>query len=313
VATLTGAKAQRKDKIRIDVLRSTSLARIPWLVHGFSSRSGGVSKPYGGGSLNLGFNAHDSGSAVERNRRAFIQAVFDESGKPRPASSVPSLVTPRQIHSDIIHCVTEVPRGPFAGDGLITDTSGILLAILTADCFPIIVVDEKHQAVGVFHAGWRGTMKRIVEKGLGEMRRHFGTRPSCVKALIGPGIRGCCYQVGPELKDAFHSQFHYAGELFRETKERDEIHEKYPLLFLTARAPGHSQLPKKIFLDLAEANRRQLLNAGVLAKNISDIGLCTSCHVDTFFSHRHENGVTGRMMAVAGISKKNQRRHGAGL
>jgi copper oxidase (laccase) domain-containing protein len=72
-------------------------------------------------------------------------------------------------------------------------------------------------------------------------------------------------------------------------------------LFLTSRAPGHSELPKKIFLDLAEANRRQLLDAGVPAKNISDLGLCTSCHVDRFFSHRAEKGVTGRMMGVVGI------------
>jgi copper oxidase (laccase) domain-containing protein len=81
------------------------------------------------------------------------------------------------------------------------------------------------------------------------------------------------------------------------------VHEKYPLLFLTARAPGHSELPKKIFLDLAEANQRQLMAVGVPAKNISDVGLCTSCTVNLFFSHRAEKGVTGRMMAAAGIKK----------
>src|SRR6266496_2048327 len=105
----------------------------------------------------------------------------------------------------------------------------------------------------------------------------------------------------PGLHAEFASQFGYTDALFRETKERDEIHEKYPLLFLTARAPGHSELPKQIFLDLAEANRRQLLDAGVATKNIADLGLCTSCRVDAFFSHRKEKGVTGRMMAAAGI------------
>ena len=172
---------------------------------------------------------------------------------------------------------------------------------MTADCLPVVLVDPKHRAVGVFHAGWRGTLARIVEKGIGEMRKHFGTTPSDLKAAIGPGIRGCCYQVGQELKDKFESQFGYAAELFRETKERDEIHERYPLLFLTARAPGHSELPKQIFLDLAEANRRQLLAAGVPARNIANLGLCTACHVDRFFSHRAEKGKTGRMMAVVGI------------
>ncbi len=87
------------------------------------------------------------------------------------------LITLRQIHSDLIHCVSSVPEDPLVGDGLITATPGLLLAIQTADCLPVILVDTKRRAVGVFHAGWRGTVKRIVEKGVGEMRRYFGTRP----------------------------------------------------------------------------------------------------------------------------------------
>jgi copper oxidase (laccase) domain-containing protein len=133
------------------------------------------------------------------------------------------------------------------------------------------------------------------------MRRHFGSRTADLKAAIGPGIRGCCYQVGPDVRQAFEAQFSYAKELFRETKESDEVRERYPLLFLTARAPGHGDLPKKILLDLAEANRRQLVAAGVPAKSISDLALCTSCRTDLFFSHRAEKGVTGRMMALVGI------------
>lgn len=133
------------------------------------------------------------------------------------------------------------------------------------------------------------------------MQRWFGTKPADLRAAIGPGIRGCCYQVGPEVQGEFASQFSYADALFRETKDREEIHEKYPLLFLTARAPGHSELPKRIFLDLGEANRRQLIDIGVSEKNIADLGFCTSCHVDGFFSHRREKGVTGRMMAAVGI------------
>ena len=258
--------------------------------------------------MNLGFTAADSRIAVEKNRRAFIHfAIAPAAVKTRstPASSRDSwpLVTLRQIHSDIIHQVSQPSKEPLAGDGLITNTPGVLLAVLTADCLPVILVDARQHAVGVFHAGWRGTIQRIVEKGVGEMRKNFGTRPGDLKAAIGPGIRGCCYAVGQEVNDAFESQFGYAAELFRETKETNEIHERYPLLFLTARAPGHSQLPKKIFLDLAEANRRQLLAAGVPARNISDLNLCTSCHADRFFSHRAEKGNTGRMMAAVGIRK----------
>ena len=293
-----------KGKTVIDVLHASSLARIPWLAHGFSTRTGGSSRVYGRNALNLGFTAQDTRAAVEKNRRTFAAAITRDIKRraTRPsAKSERHLITARQIHSDLIHCVSGIPREPLSGDGLVTNATGILLAVLTADCLPVILVDTKTRAVGVFHAGWRGTVKRIVEKGVGEMQRWFGTRPQDLRAAIGPGIRGCCYQVDPEMKSKFESQFGYADSLFRETKERDEIHEKYPLLFLTSRAPGHSVLPKQIFLDLGEANRRQLIDAGVPAKNITDLGLCTSCHTELFFSHRAEKGVTGRMMAAVGI------------
>ena len=301
----TRSKAARKTDI--DVLRANSLSPVPWLLHGFSTRSGGVSKTYGGGALNLGFTAVDSRAAVEHNRRAFAAAL---TGQPpsRPAARKKSaalpIVTVRQIHSDLIHCVSGVPSKPLAGDGLVTDIPGLLIAVLTADCLPIIVADTKRHVIGVFHAGWRGTVKRILEKGVGEMRRYFGSRPADLKAVIGPGIRQCCYQVGGEVRAAFESQFSYGSRLFRVTKETDEIHEKYPLLFLTSRAPGHSELPEQVFLDLVEANRRQLLDAGVSPKNVSEIALCTACRTDILFSHRAEHGVTGRMMAVAGITKR---------
>jgi hypothetical protein len=286
-----------RDKLR--VLGAETLARVPWLIHGFSTRLGGWSRAYGGSALNLGFTKQDSHAAVERNRAALMRQIGAAScGRLWP------LVTLRQVHSDLIHCITEIPRVPLTGDGLITQEPGFLLAVKTADCLPVILVDTKRKAIGVFHAGWRGTVKRIVEKGVGEMRRCFGTLPGDIRAAIGPGIHGCCYQVGPEVREKFESQFEYAAELFRETKESDEIRERYPLLFLTARAPGHSELPKKIFLDLVEANRRQLLAAGIAAKNIWASELCTSCRTDLLFSHRAEHGVTGRMMGVVGIRER---------
>ena len=133
------------------------------------------------------------------------------------------------------------------------------------------------------------------------MRRYFGSLPKNIKAAIGPGIHHCCYEVGEEVRQQFESQFAYANDLFREAKESDPVREKYPLLFLTARAPGHGELPPKIFLDLVEANRRQLIGAGVSRKNISASELCTSCNPQILFSYRAEKGVTGRMMGVAGI------------
>lgn len=287
------------------ILRARHLSAIPWLVHGFSTRGGGLSRAYGGQSLNLGLTKDDSHRAVERNRIVFLRELFSVNTRPgrrlRASSEAWPLVTLRQIHSDVIHFVDAKPEHSLAGDGLLTATPGLLLAIQTADCLPVVLVDGKHRAVGVFHAGWRGTVQRIVEKGVGEMHRRFGTDPGDIKAAIGPGIHGCCYEVGEEVRTKFESQFAYAGGLFRESKESDPVREKYPLLFLTARAPGHGELPKKIFLDLVEANRRQLMAAGVRAKNIEASPFCTNCRPDLLFSYRAEKGKTGRMMAVAGI------------
>jgi YfiH family protein len=289
-----------RKKSQPTILRADSLARIPWLVHGFSTRLGGFSRAYGGGALNLGFTQDDSPTAVEGNRRAFLKELGPaEHGRPCP------LITLRQVHSDVIHSAKEFSRRELAGDGLITREPGILLAIQTADCLPVILVDTKLRAVGVFHAGWRGTVKRIVEKGVGEIRHSFGTRPQDIQAAIGPGVHKCCYAVGPEVRAEFESQFRYASDLFQEIAESDPVREKYPMLFLTARAPGHSELPKTIFLDLVEANRRQLMAAGVPARNINASPLCTASRTDLLFSHRAEKGVTGRMMSVVGIKPGN--------
>jgi YfiH family protein len=292
----------RVAKNKVQLLHSEKLGKLAWLVHAFSTRHGGVSRVYGGNALNLGFTQNDSRAAVERNRELFLKELGVANGR----RSWP-LVSLRQIHSDVIHRVggVRVDRmlaQPMAGDGMVTDTPGLVLAVQTADCLPVILADRKLRAVGVFHAGWRGTVKRIVEKGVGEMRKHFRSDPRDLVAAIGPGVQGCCYEVGEEVRTKFKTQFAYASSLFREVKESDPVREKYPLLFLTARAPGHSELPVKLFLDLVEANRRQLLDAGVMAKNIEAVGPCTACHTELLFSYRAEKGVTGRMMAAAGIS-----------
>jgi purine-nucleoside/S-methyl-5'-thioadenosine phosphorylase / adenosine deaminase len=285
---------------QLQLLHSRTLAQLPWLVHAFSTRRGGVSRVYGGNALNLGFTKHDARTTVEQNRELFLQKLGVADGR-RGAGATWPLITLRQIHSDLIHRVDATPKHRLVGDGLVTDVPGLLLAVLTADCLPVIVVDKKRHAVGVFHAGWRGTVKRIAEKGVGEMRRWFGSDPRALVAAIGPGVRACCYQVGEEVRHRFQTQFAYADALFHEVKESDPIRERYPLLFLTARAPGHSESPAKLFLDLVEANRQQLLAAGVPAKNINASAPCTACHTDLFFSHRSEKGITGRLMGVVGI------------
>ena len=282
------SRTKKSPSSKIQLLRSETLD-FPWLVHSFSTRAGGVSR---GGTLNLGFTKNDSRAAVERNRNLFLKATGAEGLKS---------VSMRQVHSDIIHHISDIPISPLVGDGVITNTPGLLLSIQTADCLPILLADPKKRAVGAFHAGWRGTLARVVEKGIGEMRRHFSSNPRDLRAAIGPGIHKCCYQVGPEVREVFHSRFAYSDELFHEQRESDVVHEKYPLLFMNARAPGHGPDQSKLYLDLVAANTRQLLDTGVLAKNISVSPLCTSCRTDLLFSYRAEKGGTGRLMGVIGI------------
>ena len=280
----------------IEVLRADSLAEIPWLVHGFSTRQGGVSTCYGGKTLNLGQTHDDTHANVERNRTLYLKALdaVNEDGSLWP------LVQVRQIHSAIIHRVSAVSTQVLAGDGMITNTPGLLLAIKTADCVPVLVGDVKRRVVGAFHAGWRGTAARVVEKGVGEMRRQFGSAPCDLRAAIGPCVRKCCYAVGDEVRAEFASQFTYVDELFEEVFDSNAIHIKYPMLFLNQRAPGHGDLGPETHLDLVAANLRQLGDAGVQNEHISIIEGCTSCDTKRFFSHRAEFGKTGRMMAVIG-------------
>lgn len=272
----------------------------PWLWHGFSTRRGGLTTSYApegtAPELNLGFTADDERETVVRNRRLFVEAVTGSADTP--------LVLVRQIHSGIIVAAESGRATPCKGDGLITDRAGILIGVQTADCTPVLVADKRRKVVAAFHAGWRGTVKRIVENGIGRMRLEFGCRPQDLIAAIGPGIGPCCYAVGEELLSEFESQFAYARELFHEVYDTDPVRTKYPMLFLTQRAPGHSPIGPSLHLDVAEANRRQLLDAGLKPSNIQMIGGCTQCHRELFFSHRGSQGRAGRMLSVIGIGIK---------
>lgn len=285
-----------KSSSNVSLLQSADLKSIPWLIHGFSTRPGGASTIYGGRTLNLGFTKDDERAHVERNRKTFLSTMGAATkNKPWP------LVTVRQIHSDLIHVVRSRKPDSFTGDGIVTNLSGIALGILTADCFPVLLVDAKRKAIGAFHAGWRGTVKRIVEKGVGIMRQEFGSRAEDIHAAIGPGIQSCSFEVGEEVEEAFHTQFDYAAELFHSVQESDAVRERYPMLFMNQRAPGHGDPCIKLHLDLREANRRQLLAVGVPEANITALKDCTACSTRKFFSHRAEHGKTGRMLAVVGI------------
>jgi YfiH family protein len=270
---------------------------------GFSTRQGGLSRAYCAedvpGELNLGFTADDEGELVVENRRLFAEAVTGDRATP--------LVTVRQFHSNLIVVAGKEDARrtqPLKADGMLTAEAGLLIGIQTADCIPVLVADRKRKVMGAFHAGWRGTVKRIVELGVGRMRLEFGCDPKDMVAAIGPGVGPCCYAVGEEVLTEFESQFSYARELFHEVYDSDPIRKKYPMLFLTQRAPGHSPIGPGLHLNLVEANRRQLLDAGLKARAIHSVGGCTSCHRDLFFSHRSSQGRAGRMMSVVGIRPK---------
>lgn len=276
-------------------------ARKPgWLLHGFSTRRGGVSRAYcpdgTPGELNLGLTKEDVREATLQNRRLLAEAITGSPDFP--------IVTLRQFHSNLVvvaNCTDADRESPRRADGLMTAEPGFLLAIQIADCIPVLVADRKRRAVAAFHAGWRGTVKRIVECGIGRMRVEFGSRPEDLIAAIGPGIGACCYSVGEEVRSSFESQFAYADALFRDVSDSDPIRTKYPMLFLTQRAPGHSPIGPSLHLDLVEANRRQLMDAGLKPAAIRVAGGCTSCNSDLFFSHRASRGHAGRMFGVIGM------------
>ncbi len=287
----------------LQILESPNLLKLGWLVHAFSMRRGGVSElnptdeqAKAEGVLNLGFTHWDSPEHVVENRGRFLDAI---------GASKLRLLALRQIHSDIVHSLgsnERIDRGLLQGDALVTRDAGLLLAVQTADCVPILLADKQNRAVAAIHAGWRGTLKRIAEKALGRMRMEFGTRPEDVHAALGPGIGGCCYEVGHEVAREFAAQFPNARDWFAGPFDAVSAGDNDPnwLPWLTMMPPGHAPEPPRVHLDLIAANRAILCAAGVSPANLSASNFCTACRTDLFFSYRRERN-TGRMLSVIAI------------
>jgi len=273
----------------LGILQLTPLRKLPWLVHGFSTRRGGASVLNGQAVLNLSFMEWDSRENVAENRRLLQAALRAEDFTLAPL---------KQIHSDAIRLFCAAPALACKGDASLTNRQGLLLAVQTADCVPILLVDPQKRAVAAIHAGWKGTLARIAEKAVGRMRLEFGSKPADLLAALGPSIGPCCYEVGAEFVTKFTAQFADASEYFDEPRTGDEPN---PLQWLSMAPPGHQPPPRNVHLDLSKANRAQLLAAGLRLPNIFVSGLCTACHTDLFFSHRREGGHTGRLMSVIGI------------
>jgi YfiH family protein len=240
-------------------------------VNGFSTRLGGVSQ-FPENSLSLSGFDDDTAENIQENRRRFVD-VFGGYWQ---------LATCWQVHSDMVRVALnddEVKEDEQKCDGVMSDLTGVLAGVKTADCVPVLLGDKRTKAYAAVHAGWRGTASSIVSKALNKMYQAFGTRPHEVVAAIGPAALGCCYEVGSDVIETFAQNFSYGGDLLKPT------------------SPGHA------LIDLHTANKNQLLDASVIAENIYLAPLCTMDRTDLFFSYRKENktlGKTGRLMSVIG-------------
>lgn len=241
--------------------------------HGFTTRHGGVSTGEFA-TLNMAFHVGDDPGHVLTNRERACRAL-----EMNPAH----LVAGQQVHGDRVAVVGKVHRGRGARstedalpatDALITGELLVPLSSYYADCVPVFLLDPVRRVVGLAHAGWRGTYLDIAAKTVEAMGRFFGSRPGDCLAGIGPSIGPCCYEVDAPLVDLFKEHFPFWQDL------------------LVPNPSGKWQL------DLWEANRRVLLEAGLVPENIFTAGVCTCCRQDLFFSYRGSGGRTGRMAAL---------------
>ncbi len=254
-----GAEALQQQQGGIVVLSFPRLADPKVLKHAVSTRLGGVSQgTYR--SLNLSAKVQDDLVRVKENWTLLSRAAGMDLETP---------VYVDQVHGDRVIKLDAANRSPSGGslgegDAIITNEKGVPIMLLVADCLPVFFYDPTHQAVGLAHAGWKGTVGHVAAKALLAMGEAYGTRPEEVRVALGPCIGLCCYEVGVEVYREFAEVFPWAGEVFQSS------------------SPSHWKL------DLAEANARQLMEIGLKEGNLIRSDLCTVRHHDLFYSHRAE-------------------------
>lgn len=252
---------------KIEYLQSTLLNDCDFLVHAFCTRRGGVSQDdYA--SLNMSFKEGDEDNHVLQNW-GLLAAAFN--------IPIEQFLVVNQVHKDDMFIVKPYggyfsSRAELDYDAIVTDRVNLAICVKTADCVPIFIVDRVKKVIASVHAGWRGTALSICAKVVRMLFDNYGSSPQDVLAIIGPSISKCCYQVDSVVADAFLKK---------------EEHEHF---LSTGSKPG------KWMVDLAEANRRQLLQCDVSENNIDVSDLCTMCNQDLFFSHRGSGGITGRQI-----------------
>ena len=256
----------------VPYLTYNSLSEIDFINHAFSTRLGGVSTDEFT-SMNLAFNRGDSPENVTENYKRFCKSAgFDYE----------SLTASSQDHHTFVRAVTKEnvgvgiykPKDIESVDALITNEPGVTLVTYYADCTPLFFVDTKQKAIGLAHAGWRGTVGRIGDNVVKKMQRLYGSDPSDIKAAIGPAISVCCYEVDKPCADNF-----LALDELDSTK------------FVFPKGNG------KFMIDLLETNRQILVHAGVKNENITVSDVCTNCNNELLWSHRATKGHRGTMSA----------------
>lgn len=257
---------------------------IPWLYfpsfeetglvrHGFSTRLGGVSRG-DCATMNFALNRGDDPEHVKENYRRMAAAL---------GFAPECMVLAKQTHTTNIRQVTQADAGKGYDrerdyediDGLMTDVPGLVLVTSYADCVPLLFVDPVRRVIAASHSGWRGTAGQMGARTVQALVKTYGCRPADLLAGIGPSICQECYEVGEDVAEAFAAQFGADRTILRPRKER----------------------PGKYFLNLQEANRRILMEAGVLEENITVTDICTCCNKDLLFSHRGSQGRRGNMAA----------------
>ncbi len=237
------------------------------LLHAVTTRHGGVSRPPWA-TLNLASTRGDDPAAVDENHNRLCRAL----GVARA-----DLVTGFLTHTDTVQVVTDADKGARFRDtdALVTATPGVPLILRFGDCVPILFYDPRRRAIGIAHAGWRGTLKLITQRTAQTMVDALGCRGEDIQAAIGPSIGPCCYEVGPEVVAQTRVVFGAQAE--------------HVLVDVNGRQ----------HLDLWAANRVQLEAIGV--RQVETAGVCTACQVADYFSHRAERGDTGRFAAVIAL------------
>lgn len=266
-------------------------ARACGVVAGFTTRVGGVSPPpYS--SLNIGLHVGDVGERVLANRRRLAAGLGVDVGR---------MVFAEQSHSNGIEVVDTLHCGMGAcdrksaiahTDGLITSTAGVMLVLMFADCVPIILFVPEVPVVAVVHAGWRGTAASVAIAAVSLIVTRYKVSPSSIRAVVGPSIGPCCYEVSREV--AAHVRAASQGSASPRVRERED---REQVIYMDS----NTRADARVRLDLASENAAQLLNTGIPSCNIEQLQVCTSCHSDLFYSYRACHGVTGRFAAFAYI------------